>query len=63
MSPREIEKQKTNAELMVLDALQNFTKVTGQRIHSIEFEQESPHEDAPKEFKSVKLILEDNNEN
>jgi len=57
MTRAELAKQKSNAELMVLDALQHFEKTTGRRITSIDFEQE--HEGARSSFKSVSFVLND----
>ena len=57
MTKAEIAKQKANAELMVLDALQNFEKVTGRRVVSIHFDHE--HEATSCSFKSVTFALND----
>ena len=59
MKAKEIERHKQNAELMILDALVQFTKTTKRHVRSISFDFEPEPDGTQKAFSRVTLTLDD----
>lgn len=58
MNKQEVSRHKQNAELMVLDALRQFTITTKRHIRSIDFDFEPETDGTQKTFSRVTLHLE-----
>lgn len=57
MNEKQIAREKQNAELMVLDALQNLTKATGLTVRSIHFDFKPEPDGKQREFARVSIDL------
>lgn len=62
LTAKEIQREVRNTELMVLDALQTFTRKTGRHIHSITFGFKQEDDGTQKEFSEVNIVVDDTDE-
>ena len=60
MTPKEVVREKANTELMVLDALQRFTRTTNRHVRSIDFDFKPEPDGTQREFIRVTLHLDEN---
>ena len=57
MNSKQIENEKRNAEIMILDALQTLTKNTGKVVRSISFDFKKEQDGTQREFRRVTITF------